>query len=153
MDARTAILRILSNAGIAVSEVEHSAGLGHGTLAKALEGNRNLSLDHFRQVLAAIAGRDRDAAFKLLDWLISPTGFTVIETPGDGVEKSEFVGDVKETLEFVSRHVEAFSDGIVDRNEYEELHTVWRQAQSRVESHLATIGKALEKVRAITILA
>ena len=150
-DSRDLILAALSRAGITVAEIERSAGIGHGTLNKALEGNRNLSLDHFRAVLAEVARRDREAAKELLDWFAGPCGFLVVEAPG-GKGGRPYPEDVRSQLGFVAEQVEVYSDGIVDRVEFEELHRNWRSVASRIEGHMDYLRQQLKGKRAVTLV-
>lgn len=150
-DSRDLILSALGRAGITVAEIERSAGIGHGTLNKALEGNRNLSLDHFRAVVVEVGKRDREAAKALLDWFASPCGFLVVEAPG-GEGERPYPEDVKHQLAFVGEQVEAYSDGIVDRAEFEDLHRTWRSLASRIEGHMAYLRQQLAGRRAVTLV-
>lgn len=150
-DSRDLILSALSRAGISVAEIERAAGIGHGTLNKALEGNRNLSLDHFRAVVAEVAKRDLDAAKALLDWFASPCGLMVIEAPG-GEGEYPYPEGVKGQLGFVADQVEAYADGIVDRCEFEELYRTWRGLASRIEGHMDYLRRQLRGKRAVTLM-
>ncbi len=150
-DSRDLILAALSRAGITVAEIERSAGIGHGTLNKALEGNRNLSLDHFRAVVAAVAQRDLEASKALLDWFAAPCGLMVIEAPA-GQGEYPYPEGVKGQLGFVAEQVEAYADGIVDRREFEELYGTWRGLASRIEGHMDYLRQQLKGKRAVTLL-